>query len=1124
MKKRILSLCLALALLCSLLPTLAAAAGDDLLLARADCTEIGTNESFEAPIYLYDGEVPEGAANVVFTDFADTMESGSICYAYDTSYASYIMGENTAPLGTLYALDIETFAGDEDMVLTDAYADYDFSGCYAYFLMDDDMEMAYFLIKMPASSEEPLPFAASAGGAALTEIVRVPGGYTYQDDWSDDTADLYLVTVPFGTEEATLDFGEKTNIAYYYNDAGYIDAASSTGATTMTVKTDFSGDGTFAYVRVQNPYSADWMSGGELLYAVQFRYPFTVTAGGETLTDITVKAGGYRYIGYGASEGVDYDLYVVSVPEGAEEVSFSFTSNCLAYNYKAVGSDPAVADDNDFSTFIGQMISDYMAGQAAYTLKIDNNNDGAPDYIQVQDPYSAGGAVRYAVTFDASGSGGTGGDDAPATVEELIANIAAKYAESGTAGDPNAPWLTADMMAYAKTFPESESVLSETQKQAMVDEAAAKLSAESLSVSDAAKYVIALVAMGYDPARITVGTGETLDARAKLDATTFTAEGDVTEAAKNAYVIPYVIIAYQQFSDTAEKLGKLTAAAIEGKDGWMDTTWGVDAITPALLALAPYADTDDAVKTAIGEGAAAVKAAQGEDGALGFSSVGLAIAGLTAAGEDVSAIKTGDKSLIDGLLSGAASTKDGFEPTSSSFMTEQGFRGLIALQNEPGYRLYDFSGQELTPAVSGFSGAVTTFTVIPESASVTVTADGGTVAPKAGRLYDLPEGTYSYTVTAEGYEEKSGTLEISAADASAHAQKTVSVSLTSSGAGEGEETVSVTVRLLVHDADTCDNKLVYKENPGAFFSLLNGDSYTVTLEKGVGTARDALVLTLDAAGLDYFERSNGYFPTIGGYTEFEHGENSGWLFMVNGEPATSAAQQYVFTADGEVLWWFTDDYTKEYGSEQWLDDTGETGGGSSAASGTPAAQGADDGDFVDVPKNAWYYEDVQKVHKLGLMNGVSETEFAPGAEASRGMIAVILYRLAGEPAADGAQALSDVTGSEYYAKAAAWAASVGVFTGHEDGTFRGADSVTREQLIALLYRYAQKMGMDVSARASLDAFEDASQVSGYAREAMEWAVAVGLVKGVDEKTLAPGECANRAQLASLLVRFDALSK
>ena len=174
--------------------------------------------------------------------------------------------------------------------------------------------------------------------------------------------------------------------------------------------------------------------------------------------------------------------------------------------------------------------------------------------------------------------------------------------------------------------------------------------------------------------------------------------------------------------------------------------------------------------------------------------------------------------------------------------------------------------------------------------------------------------------------------------------------------------------------------------------------------------------------------------------------------------------------------------------------------------------------FNDVVPGAWYTDAVQYAYDNGLMTGTSATTFEPNTTTTRGMIVSMLHRLEGSPAV-GIADFSDVASGDWYADPVAWAASEGIVGGYGDGTFGPNDLITREQMASILYRYADYKGLDVSARASLDAYSDADSVSPWASDVMSWAVSEGIISGMTEDTLAPQGTATRAQVAAMFQRF-----
>ena len=175
--------------------------------------------------------------------------------------------------------------------------------------------------------------------------------------------------------------------------------------------------------------------------------------------------------------------------------------------------------------------------------------------------------------------------------------------------------------------------------------------------------------------------------------------------------------------------------------------------------------------------------------------------------------------------------------------------------------------------------------------------------------------------------------------------------------------------------------------------------------------------------------------------------------------------------------------------------------------------------FGDVKTADWFYNDVKYVYEKGMMAGTAADVFAPNATTTRAMIVTILYRLEGSPAVTGTSAFVDVPAGQWYTDAVNWAAANQIVKGTSATTFAPNDSITREQMAAILYRYAQYKGYDVTKKADLSGYSDNSQVSAYAKDALAWANAAKLINGVTNTTLAPQGNATRAQVSAILHRF-----
>lgn len=174
--------------------------------------------------------------------------------------------------------------------------------------------------------------------------------------------------------------------------------------------------------------------------------------------------------------------------------------------------------------------------------------------------------------------------------------------------------------------------------------------------------------------------------------------------------------------------------------------------------------------------------------------------------------------------------------------------------------------------------------------------------------------------------------------------------------------------------------------------------------------------------------------------------------------------------------------------------------------------------FTDVRESDWFYDDVVFAYENGLFSGTSDTTFSPNTSMTRAMLVTVLYRLEGQPAVNGRSGFSDVQYNGYYEDAVTWAADNGIVNGTSTSTFSPNVNVTREQMAAILYRYAQYKKYNTAASSSLNGFTDQASVSGYATASLEWAVAEKLVNGSAGKLMPTGN-ATRAQVAAILHRF-----
>ncbi len=174
--------------------------------------------------------------------------------------------------------------------------------------------------------------------------------------------------------------------------------------------------------------------------------------------------------------------------------------------------------------------------------------------------------------------------------------------------------------------------------------------------------------------------------------------------------------------------------------------------------------------------------------------------------------------------------------------------------------------------------------------------------------------------------------------------------------------------------------------------------------------------------------------------------------------------------------------------------------------------------FADADAH-WSADAVDFAVANGLMNGTSDTSFAPNMTLNRAMLVTILYRLAGSPVAMATDKFTDVAAGQWYTEAVAWAAANGIVTGKTETAFAPMDNITREQFATMLMRYCKFAGLDTAKNADLGTFTDASSISSYAKDALAWANASGIITGRTATTIAPTGSATRGEAATMLMRF-----
>ena len=326
------------------------------------------------------------------------------------------------------------------------------------------------------------------------------------------------------------------------------------------------------------------------------------------------------------------------------------------------------------------------------------------------------------------------------------------------------------------------------------------------------------------------------------------------------------------------------------------------------------------------------------------------------------------------------------------------------------------------------------------------------------------------------------------------------------------------------DANENPLEILPDNRQGVAFYFKDKTAKTVTIqwvaEGDDATTYEPITFSVDLSGVAYYQApSHGGSGSSGGsasttYTlTFETNGGSAISKVTKNKGTSIDLAQYAPTKSGATFegWYADKGLTKKITSVKLDANTTVYAKWTEApVSGLP---------FGDVKSADWFYNDVKYVYEKGMMSGTAADVFAPNATTTRAMIVTILYRLEGSPAVTGTGAFVDVPAGQWYTDAVNWAAANQIVKGTSATTFAPNDSITREQMAAILYRYAQYKGYDVTKKADLSGYSDNSQVSAYAKDALAWANAAKLINGVTNTTLAPQGNATRAQVSAILHRF-----
>lgn len=621
-------------------------------------------------------------------------------------------------------------------------------------------------------------------------------------------------------------------------------------------------------------------------------------------------------------------------------------------------------------------------------------------------------------------------------------------------------WVVFDMAAYEKLgFGENT-----TYKSNYLNLTTNALAARNAFVTDRAKAEIILPLLGVDSEKLTPYGGG-----AQYSNAAYLAEMDFGES---HYTAPWILLAEEagKLTLTDEQRSAMKNLLInnQGENGLfyytrLDQKYDdADTTGTALAALARFYDDDAQVKTLVDKAVDGLSKAQGADGSFGnINTDAMVIIGLAAVGVNPS---TDARFIKNGCSLGAAVmnyVNDGRNGFVYSYDTGADGLKANALATEQGFRAL----------------------IVLEQLKKCDAFNVYTLESKGGNAQPIDKVVNSFAANAKGEEETDETEE-------------------SGGSSSTTENITVTLTVTVPDGEWLSESITAAKNS--------------TVAKVIKKAFAAADIT--AVGID-----SGYISSVtkGGKTlaQLDMGANSGWMYKVNGTIPGVGIDNYKLTDGDKLELFYTEDYTKEYGTSGWHGSGNKGSSGSTTVTGN-GTQGSTV--FADVKSGDWYYDYVTEMYSKKLMLGVSDTEFAPNDNLTRAMFVTILYRAAGSPAA-GKTNFADVADDTWYTAAIAWAEANNIVNGESETEFVPDGTITREQAAAIMLRYA-KYNSAVTDGESVDinAYSDASQMSDYAADGIRYVVGAGIMNGKTDTTFNPLDNMTRAETAAVIIR--ALSK
>lgn len=622
--------------------------------------------------------------------------------------------------------------------------------------------------------------------------------------------------------------------------------------------------------------------------------------------------------------------------------------------------------------------------------------------------------------------------------DKLLENIAKQYASSGSDY-----WKIVNASAYNNLFGSAE--ISDKTKSDFVSQAVQSIM-ETDEDTTLAMNIIALRSLGYNPSEITAEDGTKINALEKLAGVPSTGNNG------DAYrLLAYNSCGYDNKTDTDSVINRLLTAQINEK-GWSnnnDNIIDADSTGAVILGLSPYYNSNNAVQTAADSAAEYLSSLMQADGNIKSSykesnygtnanTSAICAMGLEALGIN---IKTDSRfvknsiSLFDGIISFASDDETGF-------VYEYGSEDANELSTKQA---------ALAVMASKKSGNILDFSDMPNNAiNLSKSADNNMNSSSGG---GSPSGKSDNTAKTEA-----------------------------------EATIEVYFTLI---GDTVHRNEKHKE-----FSEWLKEIRIEIAENS--TARDVIEKALKDNSYSAKGFEKGYISEIttpDGTTlrEYSNGEQSGWMYSINGEGPSVGINDYKVKNGDKITVYYSDSWQTA--------------------------------SFTDVSPDDWFFAAAEYAAQNGLIKGYESGEFMPDEKLTRSMAVTIIGRLGGAENTKYNNAFSDVSETDWFAPFTCWAAENGIVSGIGGGLFAPNDNVTREQLAVILYRYAKLKGTaNETITADLTEYSDSAAVSDWAENAIRWAVGEQLIRGTDKNSISPKDTATRAQFAMILTRLDSLTK